>query len=149
MELKDLELGNYVEYQVGTIQDHGYVIEKLADGVCVMSCNSSLIWTLKDSNSNITILCVYPNYTKLTANQYRIYPKPSILTDEEKEYLLAVIKPFRDRVIYIQRYYGTNSHCINIRFTDSGPMIFPDLHSDTMYKGMEENKKYTLEELGL
>ena len=38
---------------------------------------------------------------------------------------------------------------ISIGFYDDDYMYFPFLENDTMYKGMEVNKEYSLEELGL
>lgn len=89
---------------------------------------------------------------ELTINKI---PKP-ILDDVEKEYLSAVIKPFRNKVnyiikrdgivgedisIYLERYSGKN------HFADVA--VLPEFEKETMYKGMVINKRYTLEELGL
>ena len=76
-----------------------------------------------------------------------------LLTDEEKEYLRAVIKPFRDR---IQRIYKTEAG----NFYEGGEVLFfelklndyfylPELPLGKMFSGMEQDKKYTLEELGI
>lgn len=89
------------------------------------------------------------------------YREP-ILTDKEKEYLQAVIKPFRDRL-----------HCIRKVGVDDGRQFisievekhnhkddddeyfqyedieFPYFDGGTMYANMEADRKYTLEELGL
>ena len=82
-------------------------------------------------------------------------PKP-ILTDKEKEYLSAVIKPFRDKVISIANYYeeSIDKNFIEIEVkqdycNENQYVSFPYFKKGTMYKGMEEYKKYTLEELGL
>ena len=79
-----------------------------------------------------------------------------ILDDAEREYLSAVIRPFRDRVQYIAKVFADDAcvyriNCyIFIHFNDgSDDMDFPVLHESKMYKGMERYKKYTLEELGL
>lgn len=73
-----------------------------------------------------------------------------ILTDKEREYLSTVIKPFRDRVKYIAKYeYDTNEQFIEIEINDVLPLIFPLFEENEYYKGMEVDKKYTLEELGL
>lgn len=77
-----------------------------------------------------------------------------ILTDEEREYLSAVIKPFRSRVKTITKTY---LECFNEFEWLVLEMIedrndasnFPFFKKGTMYKGMEANKRYTLEELGL
>ena len=77
--------------------------------------------------------------------------KEPVLDDVEKEYLSAVIKPFRKKVVYIRK----NKSLINgmqyliIGICDDDYMHFPYLDDDAMYKGMEVNKKYSLEELGL
>lgn len=82
---------------------------------------------------------------------------PDILDEKEKEYLSNVIKPFRNRVISIEksRFYdscfisitvkskressGTKTECINLPF----------FKEDTMYKGMMEDYAYTLKDLDL
>ena len=86
-------------------------------------------------------------FTKWLEEEY----KPQILTEKENAYLSAVIKPFRKDVEYIEKL---NPSClkgkqylrielINDYFT------LPIFAEGTMYKGMEANKRYTLEELGL
>ena len=76
--------------------------------------------------------------------------KPQILTDKEKTYLSAVINPFREKVKYIQKCFDLESKAyIYIYVKKCGSMIFPTFRKGTMYKGMEEGRKYTLEELGL
>lgn len=76
---------------------------------------------------------------------------PDILTDKEKDYLSAVIKPFRGDVEYIEKI---NHSCLNdkqyLRIELPGDYCtLPLFEKGTMYKGMEANKTYTLEELGL
>ena len=77
---------------------------------------------------------------------------PDILTDKEKAYLSAVIKPFRDRVKYITKmditYSKSKREFICIRINREC-ILFPKFARETMYKGMEANERYTLEELGL
>ena len=76
--------------------------------------------------------------------------KPQILTDKEREYLAAVIKPFRDKVASITK--EENSHPISehIIVTLIGMdnyedyLIFPDFELDAMYKNMEIGKEYKL-----
>lgn len=79
-------------------------------------------------------------------------PKP-ILDEKEKEYLSAFIKPFRHRVKYICKDsyvdFKKKSECLRIKYDDYEMMYMPDFRATTMYKGMELDKKYTLEELGL
>lgn len=80
--------------------------------------------------------------------------KREILDEEEKEYLRAVIKPFRDRVKYIIKIKGCMENeyiAIYIKSIneDSERVALPYFEKNTMYKGMEVSEKYSLEELGL
>ena len=84
--------------------------------------------------------------------------KEPVLDEKEKEYLSAVIKPFRDQVIYIKKIYtylgcNKNAEYILGELGNKDDVVdavtltyFPE---GRMYKGMETGKKYTLEELGL
>ena len=81
-----------------------------------------------------------------------------IFTEKEREYLSAVIKPFKDRKVVINKYeYPQNdgkNECIQISveyYDKTGGEMFslPIFKKGTMYKGLESNKCYTLEELGL
>ena len=84
--------------------------------------------------------------------------KEPILTDKEKEYLSAVIKPFRNRITYIKKadkFWGCNKNYEHIfgRLSNTNDVVdtfeLPYFPKGTMYKGMETRKEYTLEELGL
>ena len=72
-----------------------------------------------------------------------------ILDEEEKEYLSNVIKPFRDKVEYIVKKIFENEEYIKIVIKKDSDLFFPNFKKGTIYKGMEEEKEYTLEELGL
>lgn len=81
--------------------------------------------------------------------------KSDILNETEKEYLSAVIKPFRDKVIHIEKVECPNyKFFINIKINSAlSETGYEDItlqfFQNEMYKGMETNKEYTLEELGL
>lgn len=74
-----------------------------------------------------------------------------ILDQEEKEYLSAVIKPFINNVTDIAKYRRTSDsrEYIVINFKDTEGLILPRFQENTMYKGMELDRKYTLADLGL
>nr|DAR79569.1 MAG TPA: hypothetical protein [Caudoviricetes sp.] len=77
---------------------------------------------------------------------------PDILTDKEKAYLSAVIKPFRKDVEWIEKikHYDGGNEFIHITVKRNEDCCeLPTFKKGTMYKGMEANKVYTLEELGL
>lgn len=74
--------------------------------------------------------------------------KPTILTEKEKSYLSAVIKPFREKVGYVKKIDCGKKEFLKIYLEDDN-IPFPFFTKGTMYKGMEADKEYTLEELGL
>lgn len=74
--------------------------------------------------------------------------KEPILNDVEKAYLSAVIKPFREEVETIEKTSFSGYEQLQISDGDT-IMAFPCFEKGTMYKGMEVDKDYTLEELGL
>lgn len=78
--------------------------------------------------------------------------KEEILDEIEKEYLKAVIKPFRNEIksIYKTNSCGfSNSEFLVINFKDNDNMAFKNFKKGTMYKNMKLDRDYTLEELGL
>lgn len=100
----------------------------------------------------------------LTGESELVKLPKSILDDVEKEYLGNIIKPFRNRILYIAKSETVKTYdnpnpkiyeCIYIMYKDSTKkrnpyyMGFPHFEKGTMYKGMELNKEYTLDELGL
>ena len=75
--------------------------------------------------------------------------KPELLDKVEKKYLSDVIRPFRKEVIAIEKSEApAGEEYIWILFKDDC-MHFPSFRKDTCYKGLELEKKYTPEELGL
>lgn len=79
--------------------------------------------------------------------------KEKILDDVEREYLSAVIKPFRNKVkkiAKISRIGQPEEQYIRIVLGELDFMNFPNFNTNTgMYKGMEADRLYSLEELGL
>ena len=71
-----------------------------------------------------------------------------ILDDAEKRYLSAVIRPFRDKVEYIEKVDVACEEYIHIQLNKDWAFL-PHFRTGTMYKGMKPNHGYTLEELGL
>ena len=79
-----------------------------------------------------------------------------ILDKEEKEYLSAVIRPFRKRVISLTKTSGIETKYEELEIVVKLPdkpsktcVRLPYFKKDTMYKGMELDKDYTLKDLGL
>lgn len=121
-------------------------------------------------NNKITSLCVtgYDGYTieefedeinevlkvERPTNYKTIYEVKEILDEKEKEYLSYVIKPFRDNVRGITKYFSIvnfdeHKEWIVIGIYKNQEIILPRFEKGTMYKGMSLNREYSLKELGL
>lgn len=87
---------------------------------------------------------------ELIKTDWEIYHEP-ILDNEERRYLTNIIRPFKKVVKTITKV-DLNSELafINIHMKNEMDNIeLPCFMKESMYKGMELNKPYTLEELGL
>ena len=77
--------------------------------------------------------------------------KVPILDDVAKEYLSAVIRPFRTHVTSVRKWFNGTAYQIIISLYNADNLCqlprFP--LSSEMYKGMEVDRKYNLEELDL
>lgn len=80
----------------------------------------------------------------------KIYEKKEILDEEEKKYLSAVIRPFRNNVKYVKKRKSEwlDKEYIMIKLEDEA-IDLPYFNKGTMYKGMKLYEKYTIEELNL
>lgn len=70
------------------------------------------------------------------------------INDKEKGYLEAVLKPFKERNVFISKRTYDVEEFINIR-VDNEETELPNFESGTMYKGMRPEIEYSLDELGL
>ena len=104
-----------------------------------------------NSNSNAVLLRGLVNWLE---DEY----KAPILDEKEKEYLSAVIRPWRDKVKSIGKYeYLTQDHryipelqYITIFLNNEEEEVnLPNFAQNTMYKGMELGREYSIEDLGL
>lgn len=87
-----------------------------------------------------SMLCELLNGTREIENQ--------ILDKKEKEYLENVLRPFKDRVVYILKRNETDGERIKIHL-DYDYFSLPYFEKGTMYKGMKLDKQYKLKELEL
>lgn len=80
-----------------------------------------------------------------------VFEREEVLDETEKKYLAEVIRPFRKRIQFIQKKKEITeiNPYIRIICEDNDKLVFPYITDNSMYKGMEVNKKYTLKELGL
>ena len=75
--------------------------------------------------------------------------KENILDAVEKDYLSAIIKPFKGDVDYICKRLKHGGYYIAIVSNGSDVMKLPYSTNNEMYKGMELYRRYKLKELGL
>lgn len=82
---------------------------------------------------------------------WELYEEKPILTDNEKDYLSTVIKPFRNRVKTIKKHSYADKEYVLINLTDNNDDIifFPSFEIGKYYKGMKIDVEYTLDELGI
>jgi hypothetical protein len=77
--------------------------------------------------------------------------KEPVLDEVEKSYLSAVIEPFRKKIAYIVKLqdFIEGKQFIKIILQNDDRLSFPYFDYDSMYKGMDTNKRYSLKELVL
>lgn len=92
---------------------------------------------------------------RILNGQYEIIERP-ILDEVEREYLDAVVKPFRNKVISItkldsEEMNGYEYICIEHRevCNERYFISLPCFKKGTIYKGMETDKAYSMEDMGL
>lgn len=89
------------------------------------------------------------DYTGTIEVENGFIQEKEILDDEEKRYLKAVIRPFKDKIIYISKEIDFGREYYIYIGLDDDSIYLPNFKKGTMYNGMEEDEKYTLKELGL
>lgn len=118
-------------------RDKHYYKTGCADLNYMYSCNDGMYLSFTTPGFKYSFLiCIY-----------------DILDKAEKEYLKNLINPFRDRVLNIVKIRRQGYDYIRIKYKElnnlCGNLYLPEFKPDTMYKGMETDKKYTLDELNL
>ena len=119
--------------------------ENLEGNVVIMliKTNAEIPEILDTLKSRKVLKIERPKYEK-------VYEKKEILDEAEKEYLSNVIKPFRNKVKFFEKCNTREEQqYLDIYIEDNGYIVFPEFEENSMYKGMELNKQYTLKELGL
>ena len=158
---------NYSEIEIETAKkllEHGYKwIARDESGSLFAYTDkprkwSKLLWFDGRRGSGICYVCeefvpIFQNVTFVDKEPVSLESivHPQILDDVERRYLSAVIRPFRDKVLYIIKIGTRDSskEYISISFATFDETYLPCFKKGTMYKGMETNRRYTLEELGL
>lgn len=132
------------------------IIEKKETAIAVdknlnkLKCCSNIACSECLFNTNGTMRCAY-NAVKWLMKEY----KEPILDEAEKKYLEGVLKPFKDRVKWIQKDYNRLTgeeriqFCVYCWYGKENRIGLPWFDANTMYKGMEGSKEYSLQDLGL
>ena len=158
-EIRRIDKGLYgiVEEYLKELQGGVYTIEDIDynQNICILLEDITSFGFKCDYLEKVdTFYKTLPNdFTgKLTIDKGQVIKKEEkkedILDEVEKEYLRAVIKPFRKRMTCIKksRYFNYEFIILNL---DNDGIFLPSFKKGKMYKGMKEDKEYTLEELGL
>lgn len=145
-DLKKSPIGTKITFEAGAVlvKDEENYFENV--NRCREIAN---LYNLKDNCSDLGKIIKIEEPTYQTVYEY----KPEILDEAEKRYLRNVIRPFRDKVKHVEKVvFSDGDATISIRIEENNKIWyigFPPFKKDRMYKGMVDNKKYTLEELGL
>lgn len=141
----DLKDGDIVTYRNG--EKRTVIAKKLINnGGCIAKKLDGYTDELKDTISGINLDIV--KVERPIQYETMFERKEEILDETEKRYLASVIRPFRNKVEAIRKEAG-NKEFILIELKDEAFIDFPYFKKGTMYKGMKEDKEYTLKELGL
>lgn len=106
---------------------------------------SSIDEQLRYFNDDVSIVKV-----ERPAQYETVFEREEVLDETEKKYLANVIKPFRHKIKSIMKRSAYGSLCyIKICIKNGDNAYFPCFKENSMYKGMEPNREYSLKELGL
>lgn len=99
--------------------------------------------------NNGTYYCLeFDNENTIIRAEKSIRKCKIILDKEETRYLNDVIRPFKNKVTYIKKLCYLNQEHLVIQL-DYDYFYLPYFKKGTMYKNMETDKRYTLEDLHL
>lgn len=146
-DLKKSPIGTKITFEYGEVLVKDEIDRFENDRIALFIHN---LKDLKSKNFGKIIKIEEPKFQTV----YEI--KKEILNVAEKRYLKNVIRPFRNNIKYIvkhnfiineslEKYYEG----INIIMKDTQKIEFPFFEVGNMYKNMEIDKEYTLEELEL
>lgn len=99
--------------------------------------------------NNGTYYCLeFDNENTIIRAEKSIRKCKNILDKEETRYLNDVIRPFKNKVRFIKKLCYLNQEHLVIQL-DYDYFYLPYFIKGTMYKNMETDKRYTLEDLHL
>lgn len=145
MKKQELESGMYVKLRDGSIcivqKEQELLVDVKSGGyVELISYNDDL--TIMQNLLCFDVVVVYENFKKVNV----LWERKELLTKEEKEWLQAVIKPFKDKILTITYTFDG----IEIELKDGDICILPQYHNlPFKIAYLEKDKNYSLKELGL
>ena len=131
------------------------IVLKKGDRVCYLYNGIKEYCSITDEYNEVSADKLFVEYKIIKIERpvkyETIYEAPKqILDEEEKEYLEAVCKPFKENIINIDKHQNNKLYAwIDIHLICDEIISFPYFKEGKYYKGMELNKEYTLKELGL
>ena len=77
--------------------------------------------------------------------------RKDVLDKTERKYLKEVLRPFRSRVVSVnkEKLPLNSGYYLRVRLDDRDSFTFPSFPTGAMYNGMELYREYTLGELGI
>lgn len=130
-------------------------MQELEKGNKVRNANwKSTIYLYKENEDicfNNTSIANFLNIRDLNYGTWELY-KETILDKTEKEYILNIIKPFKNKVCHIIKHKAFKEEYIQIcvkSYNQYQNIILPTFVKGSMYKNMKLCHEYSLKELGL
>lgn len=160
LEFKENRIWCIKKYEIELIQEKQFTKADLKDGDKCTLRNGQVVFVDKTSTYSFSSIDEQLSYFNDDVSIIKVERpieyktvferKEEILDKTEKRYLSGVIRPFKNKVISILkgRVSTYDKEFILIEL-EKEIINLPFFKSKTMYKGMKENKKYTLKELGL
>ena len=113
--------------------------------------DDDILTMVRFKNGNAFTLFKWNEWNELAKKHNSRLLRKWLLDDGEREYLRAVLRPFKKDIECVVKYnsIGYPYEYLVVKMKGKSNWYFPMFPIGTMYQGMEESKEYTLKELGL
>lgn len=113
--------------------------------------DDDILTMVRFKNGNAFTLFKWDKWNELAKKHNSRLLKKWLLDDGEREYLRAVLRPFKKDIECVVKYasIGYLYEYLVVKMKRKCSWCFPMFPIGTMYQGMEESKEYTLKDLGL
>lgn len=104
-----------------------------------------------ESDPLLKLIIKYRTSTRGLVDFKFIHYEAPILDEVEMKYLETVLRPFKNKISFIEKVETMNfgNKCYLRVLLGDDVMVFPYFEKDKMYTGMSGDKKYTPKDLGL